>query len=74
MWICRKCGACCEILPLKLFGKECEHYDKKTKLCKIYETRPEICIIKHHLGEDITEILCKRLREMREKCSIEYPK
>ncbi len=42
---CIQCGACCETIPLLLTGKPCEHYDPDTHLCKIYETRPDICRI-----------------------------
>jgi len=31
---CKKCGKCC-------IG--CKHLDKKTKLCKVYESRPWFC-------------------------------
>ncbi len=65
MWECQKCGACCEILSPLLWGNLCEHYDKENHLCKIYETRPEICHARHYLGEDITAMCCDKLREMR---------
>ncbi|WP_104760744.1 YkgJ family cysteine cluster protein [Helicobacter cetorum] len=45
-----KCGKCCEHVHLSELTKEldrgdgvCKHYDSKTKLCAIYETRPLIC-------------------------------
>jgi len=31
---CLKCGKCC---------KGCRHLDKKTRLCKVYDSRPWIC-------------------------------
>jgi len=34
-FICQKCGNCC--YP---FGKVCEYLDLNTRLCKIYEKRP----------------------------------
>ena len=31
---CLRCGQCC---------RRCKHLDKKTKLCKVYNSRPWIC-------------------------------
>ena len=65
MWECKQCGACCELLPMALFGQECRNYDKENKLCKIYENRPEICHARHAMGEEFTEKCCEYLREQR---------
>lgn len=65
MWECQKCGACCEILPKAIYGKECEHYDRGKRLCRIYENRPEICHARHPMGEEITSKCCEYLRELR---------
>lgn len=50
---CDKCGLCCQNLNLnKLYDDLndgtgcCIYYDKKTKLCKIYDNRPEKCNVK----------------------------
>jgi len=71
MWECQKCGACCEILPKELFGKECEYYDKKTRLCRIYENRPDICHARHPFGEEFTSKCCEYLRDIRKCSSVE---
>lgn len=49
---CYKCGACCcnvnraqETLFLDGGDGVCNYYDRETKLCTIYDTRPEICRI-----------------------------
>ncbi|MBU2060053.1 MAG: YkgJ family cysteine cluster protein [Gammaproteobacteria bacterium] len=64
-WECKKCGACCELLPITFFGKPCVNYDSKNRLCKIYENRPAICRVSHALGEDVTEKMCEFLRKTR---------
>jgi Fe-S-cluster containining protein len=54
MFICSKCGACCTNLDsfnglyydLDDGSGCCRHLDIKTKLCKIYDTRPEKCRVK----------------------------
>ncbi len=66
VWSCQKCGACCEILPPLFFGQPCPHYDKPNKLCLVYETRPEICRVKHLFGEEVTQMYCEKLRKLRE--------
>jgi len=71
MWTCKKCGACCEVLFPLLFGKDCEHYDKKTHLCRTYESRPEICRAKHQFGEEVTKRMCAFLRKIRGKSDVE---
>lgn len=47
---CYQCGACCcnvnrskETLFLDNGNGVCRYYDHQTKLCTIYETRPDIC-------------------------------
>ncbi len=64
-WKCQKCGACCEVLPLLVYGKQCDYYDKQTRLCKIYNSRPDVCRAKHLLGDAITELCCEFLRVIR---------
>ena len=47
--LCRKCGVCCYakeggVLHTVIhMNKPCEYFDKRTKLCKIYEERFRIC-------------------------------
>lgn len=50
MFICEKCGSCCQNLHLsEIYGNfhqgdgVCIYYDSNEKLCSIYETRPLIC-------------------------------
>ncbi len=62
-WECQKCGSCCVVPMMAMFGRLCKHQDEETMLCKIYETRPEICRVKHAFGEDITIRVCERLKE-----------
>lgn len=66
-WECIKCGACCELVYPVFFGKQCEYYDKETHLCKIYETRPEMCVVKHPFGEEFNIIMCLILQKIRGK-------
>ncbi len=59
---CEKCGCCCEIIPPLLTGKECGHFDKDKRLCKIYDTRPELCRVKDW-GRN--KPYCRHLQSMR---------
>jgi hypothetical protein len=59
---CDRCGKCCEILPTLVFGKECEHFDKKERSCMIYENRPEICRVKDW---SLSKPFCEVLKGMR---------
>ena len=50
MFYCDKCGACCmNLQKSKLYGELdrgdgiCIHFNVETKLCKIYDSRPDIC-------------------------------
>ena len=50
MFLCDKCGLCCQHIPeieeLKNFHNGngiCIHFDKESYKCKIYETRPNVC-------------------------------
>jgi Fe-S-cluster containining protein len=51
MYKCKKCGNCCENLPVVdliadwlIEGTSvCKNFDSKTRLCKIYESRPDLC-------------------------------
>ena len=46
MFNCSKCGICCQHIntpEIESINGVCINYDKETKLCKIYETRPLIC-------------------------------
>jgi Fe-S-cluster containining protein len=52
MFPCSGCGLCCQnighIEELKEFNRGdgvCKYYDFASKLCLIYETRPDICQI-----------------------------
>lgn len=47
---CSKCGLCCQLVGTAQETKDldrgdgvCLHYDEGTKLCSIYENRPDIC-------------------------------
>lgn len=47
---CDKCGLCCQNLNLNSLYDDlndgtgtCKYYDKVTRLCKIYQNRPEKC-------------------------------
>lgn len=47
---CNKCGKCCESLNRSFLYDDlndgngtCKYYDKNTKLCTIYNSRPEKC-------------------------------
>ena len=62
---CTQCGACCRHVNLSELTKHldrgdgiCRHYDLDSKLCGIYERRPEICRIdtfyQKHLKEQFT--------------------
>lgn len=50
MFICDKCGLCCmNVDKLPIYGELdrgdgiCRYFDCKSKLCTIYENRPDIC-------------------------------
>ena len=46
MFDCSKCGICCCHIHTPLIENidgVCVNYNKETKLCNIYETRPNIC-------------------------------
>lgn len=80
---CYKCGACCMNVDKSVHTKFldrgdgiCSEYDTNTKLCKIYDKRPDICRIdlqyKRHYSEEyswnefvqINLEACKRLEEL----------
>lgn len=69
-WECDKCGACCEVIYPKFFGKDCELYDKETKTCKDYENRPEMCRTNLLLRGDKFYInACNELKQEQQKLS-----
>lgn len=50
MFKCKKCGYCCSNLDISTLYSDldrgdgvCKYFDEKTRLCSIYETRPEKC-------------------------------
>lgn len=52
MFICDKCGLCCEkVGELSIYRSLdrgdgiCMYFDEKTRLCSIYENRPVLCNI-----------------------------
>ncbi len=52
MFNCKKCGKCCQSLRGADLYKDlddgsgtCIYFNKKTKLCSIYQNRPEKCNI-----------------------------
>ena len=67
-WKCEDdCGACCEILPMIVWGHDCEHYNKEKKNCNIYEERPDDCRTKDiNTDEDKIEA-CRRIKVLRER-------
>lgn len=46
---CTSCGACCRQLPdfvtLNRGDGTCRYYDEATRLCTVYDRRPEVCRI-----------------------------
>lgn len=79
---CNKCGICCTKLNMSSIYDEldngigiCKYFDISTKLCSIYEKRPEKCnvIAMYRYFEKmmtfdeyikVNEDCCKRLKEM----------
>ena len=66
---CIRCGACCNvnnfvILPGMEFNEEieldeegwCTDYDKETRLCKIYDERPDPCVFFPRTPRDVALI------------------
>ncbi len=47
--LCKRCGVCCYAKDSRLLrtiifmNKPCEHFNKRTRLCKIYENRFTLC-------------------------------
>lgn len=83
---CYKCGLCCQNVDKSEETKfldrgdgTCRHYDEETKLCTIYETRPDICRVdkqyelnykEQYSWQEFTElnlIACKILQEKNSK-------
>ncbi len=83
---CDRCGVCCR--SLRMFGNFysdlddgtgcCRYYDRNTRLCKIYESRPLKCRVKEggkvyfpdlSYEEYIrkTKEMCRILKKMSEK-------
>lgn len=63
-FICDKCGLCCQSLnKLKIESKlndatgTCIHFDKKTKLCKIYNHRPPQCNVDYMYENYFSKIM-----------------
>ena len=49
-----------------LLGTPCKHYDKNSRLCKIYEQRPRICRNEYcPVSDDVKIESCKLLRKIR---------
>jgi len=69
---CTSCGICCtkvEGLGLPQTDGVCDHFDRQTKLCSIYEDRPLICRVddcisltcEDHLdGQRLTAFVCNQ--------------
>ena len=55
---CKRCGQCC---------LNCECLDKETKLCKVYDNRPDLC----HKDFPIDEF-DKRVFNVEGKCGFEF--
>lgn len=83
MFQCDKCGCCCRNLQLSSIYEDlhsgdgiCFHFNRDSKLCDIYETRPLICRIKEgyeiYFPDNIswssyleqTKEACRRLQAM----------
>lgn len=52
---CDKCGLCCkrvsvaeETVFLDRGDGVCKHHDEESKLCSIYESRPEVCRVNEY--------------------------
>lgn len=52
-FFCDKCGLCCQNLNRNPIYKNlddgtgvCKHYDRETRMCLIYNSRPLICNVK----------------------------
>ena len=77
MFICSKCGACCQ--QLELFGPMYDHLDKgngvciyfdqSTKLCTIYEHRPLICRVEEGYNVYFSNIsYCEYIKNTENAC------
>lgn len=82
MFDCNRCGLCCQNLQRSHLYDDlndgtgtCIYFDRETKLCKIYEQRPDKCNIKkaYQFVQDklswaeyvkLNQEGCKRLKEM----------
>ena len=63
-FVCDKCGMCCENLALSEEYADlndgsgvCKYFDKDTRLCSIYEERPDKCNVEkcyHQFSEQYT--------------------
>jgi hypothetical protein len=78
---CDKCGLCCENLNLSSEYDDlndgtgtCRYFDKETRLCTIYDNRPEKCNIEasfyrfkdKYTYEEYLELNYKACRELKE--------
>lgn len=80
---CTQCGACCRHVDLSELTAYlnrgdgvCRHYDINTRLCLIYEQRPDVCRVdtyyKQHFQErinwdkfvELNLIACEQLNEL----------
>jgi len=80
---CTQCGACCrhiDMSPLTVYLDRgdgiCRHHDTDTRLCTIYDTRPDICRVDTYYEKQLKEYLtwekyvelnliaCKQISEM----------
>lgn len=78
---CWQCGACCKLVPDFLLAQNnlprapnggCGHLDENN-LCKIYDTRPDICSVEkqwakqkkipYHDYMKLTEVFCHTLEQ-----------
>lgn len=60
---CNACGQCCrnillseETAYLDRGDGTCRHFDDKTHLCKIYETRPLVCRVEDYYKQHLSHI------------------
>ena len=64
IWKCTQCGKCCEtistVLPeFALKNGVCKHFDRKTRLCKIYFERPLQCRVDELYEKNMKHFMSK---------------
>lgn len=75
---CDCCGKCCQAVHLSELTQyldrgdgACRHLDQSSKLCQIYDTRPEICNVNQMYHKHFQQIEWKVFVDMnREICNL----